>query len=94
MVKRRATVSGKEFMVIATLDSGIKARLKDTEFILGLTVIVMRVNGKLVSDMEMEQTFLPMVMCIMDNMPMANLRVLASTSGPMVIRILVSLMLE
>jgi len=51
-------------------------------FILGKIKINLKVNGIKTWDMEMEVTFLTMVINTLDNMSMENLKDLVSTSGP------------
>jgi hypothetical protein len=83
-----------KFMEIHSLDNGKIAKLKDTEFILGLMVIGMKVSGRNALEMVMVLIFLQMEISIQVNIKMENLKVLECINGQMEIRTKVSLRME
>ena len=75
---------GRAIQGTAILDSGLRTKLMATASTSGKTVIAMKVNGGIVSDMGRAQTSSPMAMFILANTVMVGLRVMASTDGPTV----------
>ena len=74
---------GEAFMEIHSLDNGKIAKRKDTEFILGLTVIGMKVNGGSALEMAMVLIFLQMETSILGNIKKESLKELECINGRM-----------
>ena len=74
---------GEAFMEIHSLDNGKIAKLKDTEFILGLMVIGMKVNGGSALEMAMVLIFLQMETSILGNIKKESLKELECINGQM-----------
>jgi hypothetical protein len=71
-VSSTAMEFGRESLEIVTLVNGSVLELMGTEFILGVTVIGMKVNGKHVSNMVTAQTFSETETFILDTTRTAN----------------------
>jgi hypothetical protein len=81
---------GKASLEIVTLVNGSVLELMGTEFILGVTVIGTKVNGKHVSSMAMAQTFSETETFILDTTRTANQMATANIFGQVKVVMLVT----